>query len=182
MLAQFPSSFHNTKPKTWITSSSFGDRLHDVPIVVEFRDAQWLNDETFAFLRDTNLGFCCVDEPDLKGLLPPIAEATSKVAYVRFHGRNAAKWWQHEQAYERYDYTYPKEELDEWTPKIQKLNQRRKSCLSFRAIIRLSARKACALSVNRGAARIIALVFLLLFFIWNFLNPCEIESVGTTTV
>jgi uncharacterized protein YecE (DUF72 family) len=64
-----------------------------------------------------------VDEPRLKGLLPPVAEATAKVAYVRFHGRNAQKWWQHEQAYERYDYTYTREELEEWIPKIHKLNQ-----------------------------------------------------------
>jgi uncharacterized protein YecE (DUF72 family) len=68
------------------------------------------------------LGFCCVDEPRLKGLLPPTAEATAPGAYVRFHGRNAAKWWQHEQAYERYDYTYSKAELEEWTPQIRKLN------------------------------------------------------------
>jgi uncharacterized protein YecE (DUF72 family) len=67
----------------------------------------------------------------LKGLLPPIAEATSNVAYVRFHGRNAAKWWQHEQAYERYDYTYSREELGEWTPKIGKLNQAAETVFVF---------------------------------------------------
>ena len=42
--------------------------------------------------------------------------------YARFHGRNRAKWWQHEQAYERYDYSYTSEELSEWLPKIQKLD------------------------------------------------------------
>jgi uncharacterized protein YecE (DUF72 family) len=122
ILAQFPSSFHHTRENVEYLGN-FRERLHELPIVVEFRNAQWLNDQTFAFLREHKLGFCCVDEPRLKGLLPPIAESTSQVAYVRFHGRNAAKWWQHEQAYERYDYTYSKEELDEWTPKIQKLNQ-----------------------------------------------------------
>lgn len=122
ILAQFPSSFHHTRENVEYLKD-FRDCLLDLPIVVEFRNAQWLNDQTFAFLREHKLGFCCVDEPRLKGLLPPIAEATSQVAYVRFHGRNAAKWWQHEQAYERYDYTYSKEELDEWTPKIQNLNQ-----------------------------------------------------------
>jgi uncharacterized protein YecE (DUF72 family) len=122
ILAQFPSSFHNTRENVAYLKN-FRSRLPDLPIVVEFRNAQWLNDKTFAFLREHELGFCCVDEPRLKGLLPPVAEATSQVAYVRFHGRNAAKWWQHEQAYERYDYTYSKEELTEWTPKIQKLGQ-----------------------------------------------------------
>ncbi len=54
-------------------------------------------------------------------LLPPLAEFTSSIGYVRFHGRNAAKWWQHEHAYERYDYTYSVEELKEWLPRISKL-------------------------------------------------------------
>ena len=122
VLAQFPHSFHNI-PDNLAYLKAFRERLRDLPVVIEFRDAQWLGAKTFAFLREQQLGFCCVDEPRLKGLLPPIAEATSQVAYVRFHGRNAAKWWEHAQAYERYDYTYPKAELEEWTPQIQKLNQ-----------------------------------------------------------
>jgi uncharacterized protein YecE (DUF72 family) len=122
VLAQFPFSFHNI-PSNVDYLKQFAERLNDVSTVVEFRDAQWLTDQTFALVRELGLGFCCVDEPRLKGLLPPIAEATSNVAYVRFHGRNAAKWWEHAQAYERYDYTYPKAELEEWTPKIRKLNQ-----------------------------------------------------------
>jgi len=122
ILAQFPSSFHNARENVDYLKN-FRNRLPDLPIVIEFRNAQWLNDQTFAFLCERKLGFCCVDEPRLKGLLPPTAEATSQVAYVRFHGRNAAKWWEHAQAYERYDYTYSKAELEEWTPKIQKLNQ-----------------------------------------------------------
>jgi uncharacterized protein YecE (DUF72 family) len=122
VLAQFPFSFHNAQPNVDYLKR-FSEHLRDVPTVVEFRDANWLTDKTFALLREQALGFCCVDEPRLKGLLPPIAQATSKVGYVRFHGRNAAKWWQHENAYERYDYTYPNAELEEWTPKIQKLSQ-----------------------------------------------------------
>ena len=51
------------------------------------------------------------------------AEVTSKIAYIRFHGRNKEKWWQHEHAYERYDYTYSPDELEEWIPKIRKLDQ-----------------------------------------------------------
>lgn len=101
---------------------AFRAHWRDLPVVVEFRNAQWLTEETFALLREQRFGFCCADEPRLKGLLPPVAEATAQVAYVRFHGRNAQKWWQHAQAYERYDYTYRKEELEEWTPKIRKLN------------------------------------------------------------
>ncbi len=121
VLAQFPHSFHYSS-ENLAYLKTFREHLRDLPVVIEFRDAQWLNAQTFAFLREQQLGFCCVDEPRLKGLLSPTAEATAPVAYVRFHGRNAAKWWQHEQAYERYDYTYSKAELEEWTPQIRKLN------------------------------------------------------------
>ena len=62
-------------------------------------------------------------EPRMKGLIPPIAVATAPVAYVRFHGRNAQKWWRHDEAHERYEYEYKPEELQEWVPKIKKLDQ-----------------------------------------------------------
>lgn len=130
VLAQFPSSFHNTRENVEYLKA-FRAYWGDLPVVVEFRNAQWLTEERFAFLREQQYGFCCVDEPRLKGLLPPIARATSNVAYVRFHGRNAQKWWQHEYAYERYDYTYSAEELAEWTPKIRDLNQKAEMTFVF---------------------------------------------------
>jgi len=122
VLAQFPYSFHaNQENRDYLRL--FRERLPDLPVVVEFRNARWISPRTFELLRECDLGFCCVDQPRLKGLIPPVAEVTSSVAYVRFHGRNAAKWWQHEQAWERYDYTYSREELLEWVPKIERLDR-----------------------------------------------------------
>ena len=122
VLAQFPYSFHaNQENRDYLRL--FRERLLDLPVVVEFRNARWISPRTFELLRECDLGFCCVDQPRLKGLIPPVAEVTSSVAYVRFHGRNAAKWWQHEQAWERYDYTYSREELLEWVPRIERLDR-----------------------------------------------------------
>ncbi|MFC2010799.1 DUF72 domain-containing protein [Chloroflexota bacterium] len=121
ILAQFPYSFWPNR-QSWDYLRLFRERLGEIPVVIEFRNAQWLSGEVFDSLRHLDLGFCCVDEPQLPNLLPPLAEATSKVGYVRLHGRNSAKWWRHEQAYERYDYSYSPEELSEWLPKIQKLD------------------------------------------------------------
>lgn len=122
VLAQFPHSFHPVP-----TNRGYLKRLRegmgDLPTVVEFRDAAWVTEETFAELESNGLGFCCVDEPRLPGLMPPLARATGPVAYVRFHGRNAAKWWDHAQAWERYDYTYSHEQLSEWIPRIRQLGQ-----------------------------------------------------------
>jgi len=121
LLVQFPWSFKNT-PQNRDYLKLCRQRLGELQAVVEFRNREWIKDETFELLRELDLGFCCVDQPRFPSLIPPIARTTSRVAYVRFHGRNAAKWWKHDQAWERYDYTYNTEELQEWVPKIQKLD------------------------------------------------------------
>lgn len=120
ILAQYPWSFR--------PSSLAEDRLRrlaaeftELQVVVEFRNHHWARDETYELLRSLGLGFCCVDEPQLEGLMPPQSVATSGIGYVRFHGRNAAKWWRHEHAYERYDYLYSEAELREWLPRIGEL-------------------------------------------------------------
>ncbi len=112
VLAQFPWGFR------------YSQKNLDLPLVLEFRNREWVRDEVFAWLKERGLGFCCVDEPRLPNLMPPLAMATSPIAYVRFHGRNAAKWWRHTFAYERYDYAYSDEELLEWVPKIRSLEEK----------------------------------------------------------
>jgi len=121
VLAQFPYSFHPV-PDNRTYLRRLRDGFGDLPVVVEFRNAGWVTQPTFDLLRSLNLGFCSVDEPRLKGLMPPVAIATGPVAYVRFHGRNAAKWYAHEEAWERYNYTYSVEELREWVPKLRELD------------------------------------------------------------
>ena len=120
VLVQFPYSYHNT-PAHRRYLVHLRDRWHDLPLVVEFRNRGWVNESTFALLREFNMGFCCVDEPDFPNLMPPIAVVTGPIAYVRFHGRNREKWWRHEHPWERYDYEYTEAELEEWIPRIQHL-------------------------------------------------------------
>ncbi|MBI4284871.1 MAG: DUF72 domain-containing protein [Chloroflexi bacterium] len=121
ILAQFPNSFRFSQG-SWDYLGWFREQLKGLPLVIEFRNAQWLRPEVFDWMRQHELGFCCVDEPKLPGLLPPLAEVTGQVGYVRFHGRNAAKWWHHTQAYERYNYSYSPEELAEWVPRIRQMD------------------------------------------------------------
>lgn len=120
ILAQFPHSFHPS-PENRLYLEQLREGLAGLPVVVEFRDRAWVTDQTFAQLSDLGLGYCSVDEPNLPGLMPALAAATGPLAYVRFHGRNAGKWWEHEHAWERYDYTYSDGELGEWVPKIRGL-------------------------------------------------------------
>lgn len=122
LLAQFPYSFRRS-PGNLDYIRGLHERLA-MPLVVEFRNRDWVADETRAELSKMGVGYCCVDEPALKGLMPREAVATSRIAYIRFHGRNAAKWWKHDQPWERYDYLYSDDELREWLPDIEQLASR----------------------------------------------------------
>ena len=122
ILAQFPFSFAPSAAN-WSYLELLRRGLGDHRVVVEFRQRAWVQEATFTRLTSLGLGFCCVDEPRLEGLMPPEARATGPVGYVRFHGRNSRKWWEHEQAWERYDYTYPEGELREWLPRLKQLEQ-----------------------------------------------------------
>ncbi|MHB1133303.1 MAG: DUF72 domain-containing protein [Chloroflexota bacterium] len=96
-------------------------------LAVEFRHHAWLDEkhreDTLRFLRDNDLTFVSVDEPQgFTSSVPPLAEATSDVAYVRFHGRNQATWELKGQASAaRFDWYYTPEEMAEWVPKIAAL-------------------------------------------------------------
>lgn len=120
VLAQFPNRFKPTRG-TVDYLRYLRAQLPDLALVVEFRNRQWITEKAFAFLREQGLGFCCVDQPQYDTLVPPIAQATSELGYIRFHGRNYEKWWQHEEAWERYDYLYSREELTEWVDKTRQL-------------------------------------------------------------
>lgn len=130
VLAQFPYSF-GFNPENQDYLKRCRDWLAGLPLVIEFRNAAWLNQQTLDWMKSDNIGFCCVDEPRLPKLLPPVAEVTSDIGYVRFHGRNAAKWWQHNEAWERYDYTYSREELEEWVPKISRISKTARDTFIF---------------------------------------------------
>lgn len=130
VLAQFPWTFKfNSKNLDYL--KYLKENIIDLPLVIEFRNISWINDETFEFLEQNELGFCCVDQPKLRGLIPPVAKITSDIAYVRFHGRNSQKWWHHKKAYERYDYEYKQDELLEWVPKIKEMDKKANKTLIY---------------------------------------------------
>jgi uncharacterized protein YecE (DUF72 family) len=123
---QFPPWFlPGAQSKDYIVEAQ--KRLPQYRIAVEFRNETWLSeknaDRTLAFLRDRELPFVCVDEPQgFPNSVPPIAEATADVALVRFHGRNSAAWAKRNiPASERFDYLYSEDELREWVPRIERL-------------------------------------------------------------
>lgn len=122
VLFQFPYSFRNTRKNTEYLKR-IRENFGEIPLVVEFRSSDWIKESVIRFLKENEMGFVCVDEPRIKGLIPPVTAATSSIGYIRFHGRNAAKWYNHSKPYERYDYLYSKQELMEWVPRILQLEK-----------------------------------------------------------
>jgi len=129
ILMQFPPYFvANEHNRDYIAWSA--DRLAPDRMAVEFRHASWVQPEelesTLEMLRSLGASYVCVDEPQLEGptTLPPLAAATSDIAYVRFHGRNAATWNARVQtAAQRFNYLYSSEELAEWVKPIRSLGE-----------------------------------------------------------
>ena len=99
-LFQFPQSFHYTDQNRLYLSALLA-QFRGLPVVVEFRHAEWIRPSVFdgLFERGASLAFC--DLPELKNLpnknclqaqeggLP----FAGKIAYIRLHGRNASAWY-----------------------------------------------------------------------------------------
>ena len=93
VLAQFPYAFRRTRENETFLGEMRRRLPAGAPVFVEFRHRSWLDDDLFSWMESQGLGYVSVDEPDLPGLVPPVARATGEVGYVRFHGRNRANWW-----------------------------------------------------------------------------------------
>ena len=100
-------------------------RLGDLPIAVEFRHSEWLaaaqRDRTIGLLRDNQMSFIAVDEPQgfASSVPPDTAVTSSRLAVVRLHGRRGETWEKRRTpVLERFRYLYSENELTPWVPKI----------------------------------------------------------------
>ena len=119
VLVQVPMSFHSTAENRAVLEKIF-ERFGSFPMAVEFRHFSWNGPETLQFLEDRRVGFVNIDQPRLKGNLPGTSYVTGPVAYYRFHGRNAAKWFgPNTSNEERYNYLYSEKELEPWAERIR---------------------------------------------------------------
>lgn len=122
VIAQFPWGF-KYNPENRRHLKFLGDQFRDCPLFVEFRNSEWIRESVFEGLEANGMGYCSVDEPQLKGLVPPIARTTAGTGYVRLHGRNEKTWWARGRgAGDRYDYLYSEDELREWVAKVQAMS------------------------------------------------------------
>lgn len=126
VLFQFPPWF-TVGPEKMDYIISCKERLPQYRLAIEFRHNSWMNEahrqNTLKFLEDNNLPYVCVDEPQgFKSSMPPVAESTSDIAIVRFHGRNTDNWeTKGVKAADRFNWYYSDDELSEWVYRINEL-------------------------------------------------------------
>jgi uncharacterized protein YecE (DUF72 family) len=120
LLAQFPPSFKRDGPSrdylAWLLHAFSGYSL-----AVELRHATWSDQlgDTLALLNGAGAALVQIDEPKFRlsirqNQLPNIRG----VYYMRLHGRNAAQWWTHDKAEDRYNYLYSAGEVSEFVDTI----------------------------------------------------------------
>ncbi len=117
VLFEFPYSFHYTPDNRVYLDRLLGE-FTGIPSVVEFRNSGWFTDRVYDGLRERGASLCRTDMP--ASVLDPPAENVPAfdLAYLRFHGRNAADWWKGDNV-SRYDYLYNREELLEWAGRLK---------------------------------------------------------------
>jgi uncharacterized protein YecE (DUF72 family) len=127
VFAQFPPWFTATRGNVK-TLAGLRERWPRLPIAVEFRHKSWLMPErrerVLDLLRDHELAYVCVDEPDVpKGGVPALIAVTDpKLAVVRFHGHNVQGWTKKgASVHQRFDYVYTPEELAAWVEPVREL-------------------------------------------------------------
>ncbi len=100
-------------------------RCSPLRVAIELRHESWFagdnQAETLEYLRKHDLPFVAVDMPQgHKSSIPPVVEATSDIAVVRFHGHSDR--WTSKDIYEKFGYRYSDEELKSWAPKLEQLS------------------------------------------------------------
>jgi len=119
LLLQFPYSFHNTD-ENQAYLRELADRFKEFPLVLEIRHASWDRASAYRFLREIQVGFCNIDQPQVSYSIGPTKTVTSKIGYLRLHGRNVKEWFREDAGRDaRYDYLYSEFELFEISERIR---------------------------------------------------------------
>lgn len=113
LLVQFPWSTRHDEETIRRMKRIFTD-FRGVPLVVEVRHASFSDPAFHEFALDHGVTVAEIDQPAHHDALSSEGVPTAELAYMRFHGRNLAKWFDHEESWERYDYLYDGDELEPW--------------------------------------------------------------------
>ena len=120
LLLQYPAGFHYSSENLEDLEKTLR-WFYDYPKVIELRHRSWSeNRETAGRLfEEYRASEVLIDEPKFKTSLRQKPEAIGDIVYFRAHGRNANKWWHAKESWERYDYLYGREEIQQHARRIK---------------------------------------------------------------
>ncbi len=118
VLFQFPYSFRPGK-EAWNLLEQIALQHWGAVGVIEFRHISWFQEKNLQRIAEMNLAVCALDMPNIQGLPGGQMPVTHPIGYMRFHGRNAEKWWNHNEAWERYNYFYSSKILNALLPDLR---------------------------------------------------------------
>jgi uncharacterized protein YecE (DUF72 family) len=128
LLAQFPPGFkHDEYGRRILTAviRTFGRYR----LAVELRHRSWSDAaDTAALLRENNVAWVQIDEPQFASSIAVEVPLTAGRAYFRFHGRNRETWWRGDSE-TRYKYLYSDREIAELADRVKQAAD--KTCQLF---------------------------------------------------
>ncbi len=130
LLFQFPQSFRYSSENMEYLRKLSRD-FAGIERAVEFRHRSFQRNEVYEELEGMGFSLVNVDAPKLKGMFVGPWVSVGSSNYVRIHGRNSDKWYDHDQAYERYDYLYSIEELKDLKDKIKRIQEGKETYVFF---------------------------------------------------
>jgi uncharacterized protein YecE (DUF72 family) len=114
------------------------DQVGDDAFLFEPRHRSWyaedIRPELLRFLEERKMTWVVVDAPKVEAANVPetLVATTTTMAYVRFHGRNAATWnARGGSAAQRFDHLYAEDELREWVPPLRELASEAEEAYAF---------------------------------------------------
>ncbi|MGZ4291861.1 MAG: DUF72 domain-containing protein [Gaiellaceae bacterium] len=114
------------------------DQVGDDAFLFEPRHRSWFAEdvrtELLRWLEERRMTWVVVDAPKTGGANVPetLVAATTPLAYVRFHGRNAGTWnARGGSAAQRFDHLYDENELREWAPPLRELSASAEEAYAF---------------------------------------------------
>lgn len=124
LVAQFPWSFRDS-PEARRQLGRIAAAFSEYPLHIEVRHASWQLSPIYDWLRERGVGVVNVDQPLFPDSIEPEARVTSRVGYVRLHGRNVENWFRSDAGRdERYDYDYSPTELSPWVRRVREMAAR----------------------------------------------------------
>ncbi len=130
LLFQFPQSFHyNHDNLEYIKKLSFD--FSNIDKVIEVRSRSFAKYDFYSFVEEMGFSLVNIDAPLLKGIFVGPWKSVGYINYVRLHGRKYESWFSTEESYERYDYLYTEEELEQIKRRIDTLDKKYDTYIFF---------------------------------------------------